>query len=158
MQVPEVESLGFKESIDLYRQFTGAAHLAGRNVISTEIGAISGGAYSLRVPKLKNLFDQSYAAGVNKMVVHGYAYSGEYVKTTWPGYTPFQYAYTEMWNQRQPAWQHLDDLFTYSARNSLMMRSGTPKVDVALYYYQIPYEFAEIGPTPELNSYGRLID
>ncbi|EMD67440.1 hypothetical protein COCSADRAFT_157824 [Bipolaris sorokiniana ND90Pr] len=154
VQVPELESLGLEEDIDLYRQFAGPAHLSGRNVISTEIGAINGAAYSLRVPKLKNLFDQSYAAGVNTMVVHGYAYSGEYFKTTWPGYTPFQYSYTEMWNQRQPAWQHLDDLFTYSARNSLIMQSGTPKVDLALYYYQAPYKFADLYSTSDANAYG----
>ncbi|EUC43134.1 hypothetical protein COCMIDRAFT_7366 [Bipolaris oryzae ATCC 44560] len=154
VQVPELESLGFKDDIDLYRQFVGPAHLSGRNVISTEIGAINGAAYVLRVPKLKNLFDKSYATGVNTMVVHGYAYSGEYVGTTWPGYTPFQYAYTEMWNQRQPAWSHLDDLFTYSARNSLIMQSGTPKVDLALYYYEIPYDFAQLYSTADANANG----
>ncbi|PVI04053.1 hypothetical protein DM02DRAFT_694583 [Periconia macrospinosa] len=154
VQVPELESLGFKEDIDLYRQFTGPAHLAGRNIISTEVGAVSVGAYKLTIPKLKTLFDQSYAAGVNTMVVHGYAYGGQYYNTTWPGYTPFQYQYTEMWNHRQPAWRHMDELFTYSARNSVIMRSGVPKVDLAFYYFENPWKFAKIYPSSEMNKYG----
>ncbi|KAJ4350294.1 uncharacterized protein N0V89_008915 [Didymosphaeria variabile] len=154
VQIPELESLGFAENIDLYRQFTGAAHLAGRNVISTEIGAVLGGAYKLRIPELKAQFDGSYAAGVNTMVIHGYAYSGEYFNTTWPGYTPFQYTYSELWNHRQPAWQHLDDLLTYSARNSMTMQSGAPKVDIAFYYFKIPFTFAEIYSGFDMNKYG----
>jgi hypothetical protein len=157
VQVPELESLGFKSDIDLYRQFTGAAHLAGHNVISTEIGAVLGGAYKLRIPQLKSLFDGSYAAGVNTMVVHGYAYSGEYFDTTWPGYTPFQFEYSEMWNHRQPAWEHLDDFFTYSGRNSLVMRSGVPKVDVAVYYFENPYKVTNIYPGTDMNKEGKLL-
>lgn len=158
VQVPELESLGFSENIDLYRQFTGAAHLAGRNVISTEIGAMPGGAYNLRIPKLKLLLDGSYAAGVNTMVIHGYAYGGEYFNTTRPGYTPFQYVFTEMWNYRQPSWQHLDDLLTYSARNSMVLRSGVSKVDLAFYYFEIPFAFAEIYPGLDMNQHGELDD
>lgn len=156
MQIPELESLEFSANINLYRQFTGAAHLAGRNVISTEVGAVLGGAYKVRVPELKTLFDGSFTAGVNTMVIHGYAYGGEYVNTTWPGYTPFQYTYAEMWNFRQPAWQHLDDLMEYSARNSMVMRLGVPKVDIAFYYFEIPYKFGDvIYPGRDMNEHGR---
>lgn len=158
MQVPELESLGFKNDTDLYRQFTGSAHLAGRNIISTEIGAVHGGAYKLRVPELKAIFDGSFAAGVNTMVIHGYAYGGEYFNTTWPGYTPFQYEYSELWNHRQPAWQHIDEFLSYSGRNSMMMRSGVPKVDVAFYYSRIPFEFTNIYPDSDMNSKGELVE
>ncbi|KAI1843421.1 hypothetical protein JX265_013303 [Neoarthrinium moseri] len=155
VQIPELESLGFKESINMYRQFTGAAHLAGRNVISTEVGAVLGGAYKQRLPELRGLLDGSLAAGVNTMVLHGYAYSGNYVGTTWPGYTPFQFEFSEMWNPRQPAWRHFDDLMTYSARNSMIMQRGIPKVDFAIYYFEIPYRFG-LGVFPEshMNAAG----
>ncbi|KAI8212848.1 hypothetical protein K4K52_006995 [Colletotrichum sp. SAR 10_76] len=96
VQVPELESLGFSESINEYRQFTGAAHLAGRNVISTELGAVLGSTYKQTIPKLKALLDGSFATGVNNIVLHGYAYSGPYPGTTWPGYTPFQYEYSDI--------------------------------------------------------------
>ncbi|KAI0602064.1 hypothetical protein F4775DRAFT_298683 [Biscogniauxia sp. FL1348] len=155
VEVPELESLAFSESISQYRQFTGAAHLAGRNVISTEVGAVRGEAYKVRIPALKFLFDGSFAAGVNTMVIHGYAYGGEYVGTNWPGFTPFQYKFSEMWNFRQPAWAHLDDLMLYSARNSMIMQLGVPKVDIAFYYFGIPYRFG-VGAYPEsdMNAFG----
>ncbi|KAI0475378.1 hypothetical protein GGR56DRAFT_510973 [Xylariaceae sp. FL0804] len=152
--VPELESLGFDDSIDRYRQFTGAAHLAGRDVISTEIGAVLEGSYALSVPALKGLFDNSFAAGVNNLVLHGYAYSGEYVETNWPGYTPFQYEYTEMWGPRQPAWAYLNDTMLYAARNSLVLRAGVPRIDVAFYYYQDPWLVDEIYVGEDFNAAG----
>ncbi|KAJ3960348.1 hypothetical protein N0V92_003020 [Colletotrichum tropicale] len=155
VQVPELESLGFSESINEYRQFTGAAHLAGRNVISTELGAVLGSAYKQTIPNLKALLDGSFAAGVNNVVLHGYAYSGQYPGTTWPGYTPFQYEYSDMWGPRQPAWRHLNDLMTYSARNSMIMRRGVPKVDLAFYYFEIPFKFgASVYNKSDLNEFG----
>ncbi|KAK2762365.1 secreted protein [Colletotrichum kahawae] len=155
VQVPELESLGFSESINEYRQFTGAAHLAGRNVISTELGAVLGSAYKQTIPNLKALLDGSFAAGVNNVVLHGYAYSGQYPGTTWPGYTPFQYEYSDMWGPRQPAWGHFNDLMTYSARNSMIMRQGVPKVDLAFYYFEVPFKSgASVYNKTDMNEYG----
>ncbi|KAF4918596.1 hypothetical protein CGCVW01_v008706 [Colletotrichum viniferum] len=152
---PELESLGFSESINEYRQFTGAAHLAGRNVISNELGAVLGSTYKQAIPNLKALLDGSFAAGVNNVVLHGYAYSGQYPGTTWPGYTPFQYEYSDMWGPRQPAWRHLNDLMTYSARNSMIMRQGIPKVDLAFYYFEVPFKFgAGVYNKSDLNEFG----
>ncbi|KAB5528055.1 hypothetical protein GE09DRAFT_1064745 [Coniochaeta sp. 2T2.1] len=123
-EAPELESLGFNEDLDLYRQFTGPAHLAGRNVISTEVGARRIGAYALTVPALVGLLQDSYAVGVNTMVIHGFPYSGDYVNTSWPGYTPFQYEFTEMWGPRMPAWMHFNDTMLYAARNTLVTKIG----------------------------------
>lgn len=144
-------------SIDNYRQFTGAAHLAGRRTISTEIGAVRTGAYTQTVPSLLRLFVDFFAAGVNQLVMHGFAYSGDYVNTTWPGYTPFQYDFTEAWNPRQPAWRHLNDTFLYAARNSMVLQQGTPKIDLAFYYNAFPWnQGGDIYMGPDLNSVGGL--
>ncbi|KAF5525682.1 hypothetical protein CGCA056_v003743 [Colletotrichum aenigma] len=155
VQVQELESLGFSESINEYRQFTGAAHLAGRNVISTELGAVLGSTYKQTIPNLKALLDGSFAAGVNNVVLHGYAYSGPYPGTTWPGYTPFQYEHSDMWGPRQPAWRHFNDLMIYSARNSMIMRRGVPKVDLAFYYFEVPFKFGvSVYNKSDLNEFG----
>lgn len=132
--VPELESLGFP-TIDSALHFVGAAHLSGRNVISTEVGAVASGSYTQTIPSLVALFKDSFAAGVNMMVIHGYPYSGEYINTTWPGYDPFVYAYTECWNERQPAWRHMNDSLAYAARNSLVLQTGVPRVDLAFYTF-----------------------
>ncbi|KAM5353547.1 hypothetical protein ACJ41O_000197 [Fusarium nematophilum] len=137
VEVPELESLGFT-TIDDSLQFVGAAHLSGRNVISTEIGAVQTGAYSQSVPSLVNLFRDAFAGGVNSMMVHGMQYGGEYM-ATWPGYTPFQYVYGELWSPRQPAWKHMNQIMAYTARNQVVLQAGTAKRDVAFYLYKQPW-------------------
>lgn len=151
---PELESLGFGESIDNYRQFSGPAHLAGRNTISTEIGAQRGGAYAQTVPTLLNLFLDSFAAGVNTLVIHGLAYGGPYPGTTWPGYTPFQYEFCEMWGPRQPAWRHLNDTMLFAARTSEVLKTGVPKVDLAFYAWKHPWSARAVYNRGDLNTAG----
>ncbi|KAK0710720.1 hypothetical protein B0H67DRAFT_635319 [Lasiosphaeris hirsuta] len=151
---PELESLGFGESIDTYRQFTGPAHLFNVNVISTEIGAQRGGAYAQTVPTLLGLFRDSFAAGVNTLVVHGFAYSGVYPGTTWPGYTPFQYEFCEIWGPRQPAWRHLNDTLLFAARTSEVLRTGVPKVDLVFYAWKHPWNARTVYQGAELTAAG----
>lgn len=152
--VPELESLGFSESIDVYRQFTGPAHLSGRNSISTEIGAQRGGAYAQTVPKLLSLFRDSFAAGVNTLSIHGFPYGGPYAETTWPGYTPFQYEFCEMWGPRQPAWRHLNDTLLYAARNTEVLKTGMPRVDLAFYLWKQPWSAKEVYQGSDLTAAG----
>jgi len=151
---PELESLGFGESIDNYRQFTGPAHLSGRKTISTEIGAQRGGAYAQTVPTLLGLFRDSFAAGVNTLVIHGFAYGGTYPGTTWPGYTPFQYEFCEMWGPRQPAWRHLNDTMLFAARTSEVLKSGVPRADLAFYAWKQPWTARSVYQGADLNAAG----
>jgi hypothetical protein len=151
---PELESLGFSESIDNYRQFTGPAHLFGRNAISTEIGAQRGGAYAQTLPTLLSLFRDSFAAGVNTLVIHGFAYGGPYPGTTWPGYTPFQYEFCEMWGPRQPVWRHLNDTLLYAARNSEVLKTGVPRVDLAFYVWKHPWSARAVYQGADLTAAG----
>ncbi|KAI7909971.1 hypothetical protein M9X92_011356 [Pyricularia oryzae] len=135
---PELESLAFT-NIDEMLQFTGPAHLARRNVISTEIGAVQSGAYSQSLPSLLRLFNQAFAGGVNLMVIHGMPYGGEQPETTWPGYTPFQYVYSEIWGPKQPAWKYMSEMMNYTARNQHILQLGIAKRDLAFYMYKDPY-------------------
>lgn len=52
VNAPECESLGFDHVIDSYRQYAGPANLAGKRVISSEEGAVSGESYSQTLPEL----------------------------------------------------------------------------------------------------------
>ncbi|CAH0057191.1 unnamed protein product [Clonostachys solani] len=135
---PELESLGFTD-IDIMLQFVGSAHLSGRNVVSTEVGAVPSGAYSLTLPSLVYLFTEAFAGGVNMMLIHGMSYGGEFPNTTWPGYTPFQYRFTELWSPRQPAWDFMSDIMEYTARNQLVLQTGVAKRDLAFYLFQDPW-------------------
>lgn len=90
---PECESLAFNNNIDGYRQFSGVANLAQKNVISNEMGANLEKAFALPVSELLGQINTSFAGGVNQIVLHGQSYTGDYHKTTWPGVYIFLHAF-----------------------------------------------------------------
>ncbi|KAL1649437.1 hypothetical protein SLS58_001492 [Diplodia intermedia] len=139
LDAPEGESLGFHNTIDTYRQFSGPAHLSGISVISSECGALSGAPYQQTLNDLLWSVRRGLAAGISMHVLHGFAYSGPYTNTTWPSYTTFTYRYSEMWNQHQPSWMHINETIRYIARNQYVSQSGTPSVDLAFYLYEAPW-------------------
>jgi hypothetical protein len=65
---PECESLGFNHVIDSYRQFAGPANLAGKRVISSELGAQRNEAYSQTLPELIWDVKRSIVGSVNNFV------------------------------------------------------------------------------------------
>jgi hypothetical protein len=134
VNAPECESLQFRDSIDGYRQFTGPAQLAGKRVISNEMGAVFMKAYQLTHSELLYSINRAIVGGVNQMVFHGQTYTGNYYGTTWPGYTAFLYLFSEMYSNKQPSWDHgFGDLLNYTARVQYLQQSGVPRVDVAIY-------------------------
>ncbi|EJT69034.1 hypothetical protein GGTG_13431 [Gaeumannomyces tritici R3-111a-1] len=137
VQAPECESLGFGDDIDLYRHFTGPANLAGKRVISNELGAVIMSAYRYLLSELLFSANRGFAAGINQYVIHGQVYSGNYYATTWPGYTPFSYLFSELYSDKQPYWENgLADVLGYMGRTQLVQQSGVPRVDVAVYSKQ----------------------
>ncbi|KAF2083368.1 hypothetical protein K490DRAFT_69886 [Saccharata proteae CBS 121410] len=139
LDAPEGESLAFQNMIDAFRQFSGPAHLAGKTIISSECGAVSGAPYTQTLGDLLWSVNRGLSGGVSTHVLHGYAYSGSYANTTWPSYTTFTYMYTDMWNPNQPAWQHMKDSIDYIARNQYISQIGKPKIDVAFYQHSSPW-------------------
>lgn len=65
---PECESLGFNHVIDAYRQFAGPANLAGKRIVSSELGAQRNEAYSQTLPELIWDVKRSIIGSVNNMV------------------------------------------------------------------------------------------
>lgn len=121
--------------------------MSGRNIISSEVGATLTGAYGLSVKDLLTLFQDSFAAGVNAVVIHGMAYSGEFF-STWPGFTPMGYGFGDAWGRRRPDWKFLNDSMMYTARNQLVLQTGTPKRDIAFYRYDEPWS-TTVGYEPQ---------
>ncbi|KAG5808664.1 hypothetical protein H9Q74_011967 [Fusarium xylarioides] len=150
---PELESLGFLTP-DQMSQFVGPAHLGRRNIISTEIGAVAAGAYSQTIPSLVNLFHEAFAGGVNAMMIHGMTYTGEQLGSTWPGYTPFQYIYTELWSPKQPAWKYMNEMIAYTARNQFVLQQGVAKKDLVFYLYKDPYGIVDQYNGTDLRASG----
>ncbi|KAF4780148.1 secreted protein [Colletotrichum scovillei] len=150
-------SLGFDESPSLYRHLSGPAHMARNPVVSSEAGAVNGAGYTQTIADLLRIVRRGLAGGISMNVLHGYAYSGTYAQTTWPGYTVFAYTFTDMWGPRMPAWrgssQHVGgkgdndtsdgfmaDAMAYVARNQFISQVGTARVDLAFYQYAAPFD------------------
>lgn len=133
VDAPECESLGFSDSIDAYRQFTGAANLAGKAVISNEMGAVVARSYSYTVPELLFSFNRAVVSGINQVILHGQSYNGDYPQTTWPGYTAFGYLFSESYTDKQPSWNHgLSDAIEYMSRVQFLQRQGVARIDIAV--------------------------
>uniref|UniRef100_L2G4G5 Secreted protein n=2 Tax=Colletotrichum fructicola (strain Nara gc5) TaxID=1213859 RepID=L2G4G5_COLFN len=149
VNAPEGESLGFNDSPSLYRHLCGPAHMARNSVISSEAGAVNGASYTQTIQDLLRTVRRGLAGGVSINVFHGYAYSGVYAQTTWPGYTVFSYTFTDMWGPRMPAWRSrhngengagfMADAMAYVARNQFISQIGTARVDLAFYQYAAPF-------------------
>ncbi|KAL4963275.1 uncharacterized protein BDV14DRAFT_191102 [Aspergillus stella-maris] len=134
VDIPEYESLSFKNSIDAYRQFIGTAHIAGKKIISNELGAVVLKAYSYSIPELLDTVHRAVIGGTNQIILHGQTFSENWFGTTWPGYTPFQYLFSELYSPKQPAWEHgMSDVMGYISRLQWVQRQGTAKTDVAVF-------------------------
>lgn len=134
VSAPETETLAFHDDIDSYRQYVGVANLAGLRVISCELGAVHGLAYQQGLPSILAQAKRAYAAGVNQMVIHGGTYSHQYPQTTWPGYTQFQYVFSDAHSRHEPSWDLGEREFVDSiARHNFVLQSGTPKLDVVFW-------------------------
>uniref|UniRef100_A0A0W0ETP8 Secreted protein n=2 Tax=Moniliophthora roreri TaxID=221103 RepID=A0A0W0ETP8_MONRR len=130
--VPEIESLGLP-NIDEARQLSGGVHLGNRSIFSSETAARPGLAVSIPMSKLLEDSKLQFAGHVNLIMLHGYAYSGPYPGTTWPGFCTFAYLFADMHGPKMPGWTHYKGYLDFLARNQYILQSGVPKVDVALY-------------------------
>ncbi|ETS73836.1 hypothetical protein PFICI_14782 [Pestalotiopsis fici W106-1] len=155
VDAPECESLSFLDSIDLYRKFAGPANLAGRQVISNELGAVKSSAFRYHLPELLFSANRGFAAGVNQYVIHGQAFSGNYYQTTWPGHVAFDYHFSEPWSPREPVWEHgFEETLNYMARVQHVQQSGVPKIDVAIYNKESATSLQTVYELPELIERG----
>jgi hypothetical protein len=134
VNAPECESLQFADNVDGYRQFSGPANLAGKRVISNEMGAVMFKSYNYPHSELLFSVNRAVAGGVNQVVLHGQSYTGDYYGTTWPGYTAFNYLFSDSYSNKQPSWDNgFSDVLGYIARVQFLQQSGIPRVDVAIY-------------------------
>ncbi|PVH76879.1 hypothetical protein DL98DRAFT_657077 [Cadophora sp. DSE1049] len=137
--VPEDESLGFDpdsaNTLDLYRQYVGPANLAGKKVISNELGAVMAKCYQMTLPMLTNLVKRAWAVGNNQMVFHAASYSGQYPNTTWPGLAGFIYLFSDPWSRHQPVWDNgFAEMNDFISRTQWVLQAGAPKRDIAFWY------------------------
>lgn len=156
VDAPECETLYFNDNIDQFRLFSGPAHLAGKRVISNELGANFGEAYRLSIPHLLFEANRAFVGGANQFVVQGQSYTGNYYATTWPGYTSFDYYFSELYSNKQPSWENgFADAMEYLARSQYIQQKGIPKVDIAIYEKKSATIIAQVHNWTDLIDAGK---
>ncbi|KAH7129747.1 hypothetical protein B0J13DRAFT_644623 [Dactylonectria estremocensis] len=155
VDAPECESLSFEDNLDSYRSFSGPARLVGRRVVSNEMGALRGRGLQYHLPQLIFSVNRAFLGGVNQNIIHGQTYSGSYYATTWPGYTPFRYLFTEPWSPKLPAWSHgLQETMDYIARVQHILQKSVAKADVVIYNKESATTIRTIYQAKDLLSEG----
>ena len=144
----EGETLAFAESnaaggYDSFRYLSGGAHIAGKQIISDEVGAMFGGYINSETcEELVSIVNRNVASGVNQFVLHGYASRYEFINTTankWPGWAPFDESSNykgvyEAWGERNPVWENFEVIGDYMSRIQTVTQAGTAKKDLVFYY------------------------
>lgn len=136
IDAPETESNYFDGVIDAFRAMGGGAMMGQKQIFSSELGAHRYFAYAETVPLILNDCAINYVGGVNRIVTHGFPYSGYRPEVEWPGLTTFEWTYSGMWGPRQPAWAHVREMADWIARTQLILQSGVPRVDVGIYRHK----------------------
>ncbi|PSR84064.1 hypothetical protein BD289DRAFT_482970 [Coniella lustricola] len=136
IDAPETESNYFDGVIDAFRAMAGGAMLGRKQIFSSELGAHRYFAYAATWPLLLNDCAINYAGGVNRIVTHGFPYSGWRPEVEWPGLTTFEWTYSEMWGPRQPTWEYVRETADWIARTQLILQTGVPRVDIGVYRHK----------------------
>jgi hypothetical protein len=114
----------------------GGAMMGQKQIYSSELGAHRYEAYGITWPVILNDCKVSYAGGVNRIVSHGYPYSGYRPDAEWPGLTTFEWIYSEMWGPRKPSWYIVNEFGDWIARTQLILQTGIPRVDIGIYRHK----------------------
>lgn len=145
VDIPESESLGFKDNTESVRLLSGAVHMRHKPVYSYELGALHGKAYEQQWTGAGGLLwqmHQALAGGVNQVVLHGMSYNSNSVvgpvepMFNWPGLSLMGTVYSNEWGNRQPIFEHSRIMTDYISRLQFILRQGKPKVDLAIYRHE----------------------
>ncbi|MEX2803804.1 glycosyl hydrolase [Streptococcus sp. H31] len=184
--IPETETLYGSDFLDFYRLQAGAVHITDKTIYSIESAAewteqwndknSKTGEYNTRGNGLKNSgnYEQTFqnhiwhdqrafAAGVNQVVFHGYAYNGQYdgdgsengynKDVQWPGFDGFgPSSWSNSWGERQPNWIYAGTYLDFITRNQYVLRQGQAKVDLAIYDHSYYETIDFIGSKKIFNS------
>lgn len=140
LDVAETESLAWSTDYDRFRAVAGGVHLAGKKYVSEEALANMSDTYKLTWESAVSTINTNFAAGVNRMIIHGSSYAStnafaeEYDQwNQWPGWHAFNSMFADPWGSRMAYWDRVDTMTGYIARNQAVLQNGTPQMDLLVY-------------------------
>lgn len=106
-----------------------AAHVTGKNLVSSETGTWLRDHYKVALSQVKPEIDELFISGINHIFYHGNAYSPE--DAPWPGWIFYASTHFEKENS---IWNDIPQLNGYVARCQSVLQSGKSSNDVLLYW------------------------
>ncbi|MBC5787905.1 glycosyl hydrolase [Clostridium facile] len=147
--IPEGESLN-RASLDNLRMMASAVHMTDKQIYSYEAAAEFGNAYGQSYEDIAWHLKRSWAAGMNRQVLHGAAYSGELQEGIhgimgdfWPGYAPFMGYISNEWN-KNTSYENAADYIEYFTRYNYIMQKES-KIDIAVYRHTYEDNYMKSG-------------
>lgn len=128
----ETESFEFGAELDSYRGLSGAAHLYNIRY-SSETGAAMFLNYKSDNNYYRQIFYTQYAAGIQKVIVHGYSSAyGPEEGVEWPGYEGMDDMFSDRFSKRQPASVDYSELNLHLSRIQEALEQGVAQMDIAI--------------------------
>ncbi len=128
--LPAYDSARWRHAIDSYRLTGSAAHLSGARRATIEFGDDFAIYRKQPIDYLQQL-NQAFAGGITLGVLTGFSSA----HTGWPLPSGLAHiGFGDEWTAGWPQWRDWPALTSYFARETLLLESGRPRVDVTIYH------------------------
>ncbi|GFZ49902.1 hypothetical protein JCM24511_07305 [Saitozyma sp. JCM 24511] len=138
VDLPEGETLNFRDKRNAFRLLASGRDVSGKRILSDELAACIGMAYTMTWKKVIQMANKDFALGVNQIVLHGMPYRWS-ASSVWPGYFPLLPdpplpSFSDAWDERQPQWAFAKPCTDYLARTQGVLQAGHAVVDLAIFH------------------------
>ena len=128
----ETETLNMKDQTDIYRLWSGGAHIMDK-LYSSETGAIGSMTYALTEQDLLYMSYNQFAAGINRIIWHGHSSSwGPDGPTQWPGHHGMGAGISARLDSRQPGAMSYPEMNDHLGRVQQLLREGKSRTDLGI--------------------------
>ncbi|MBQ8827754.1 MAG: hypothetical protein IJZ90_01250, partial [Clostridia bacterium] len=129
---PEAENRNQRNQIDMYRLWSGGAHLQNK-VLSSETGGLENSAYTYDYQRHLQESYTLFASGYNRIIWHIWTSSYGSSATTWPGYEGGRSQYYKF-GTREPSYTEYNEFNEHLGRIQTLLREGKSGTDIGLLY------------------------
>ncbi len=137
--IPETEQLFAGGLLDFLKLAGSAGVIYNKPVVSCESLVWMGRDYMTTPLKWKVAADRLFVAGINQMIYHGYPYF--HPDAPYPGYYPWSPPnFSSNINRNGPFWQYFPLLNGYVTRAQYLLRQGTTRCKIGIYYPHLNYD------------------
>ncbi len=149
----ETESLNMKDQVDLYRVWSGTAHIQNK-LYSSETAGQFGLNYALTEEDFLRIAYDQFAGGVNRTIWHGHSSEwGPVDGTKWPGFEGMGDSISGRLASRDPSSKDYPAMNAHLSRVQRLLQDGNARTDVGIlhlrYGENTAYPFSDMNAMRE---------